>query len=100
ERKTLLVAGAAAGMSAVFATPVASVLLAVELLLFEWKPRSFIPVTIAAVVASVLRGPLLGPGPIFAIAAHGPASGAEIAWAAALGLLAGFGSGLLTLLVY
>ena len=43
ERKTLLVAGAAAGMAAVFATPVAAVLLAVELLLFEWKPRSFIP---------------------------------------------------------
>ena len=43
ERKTLLVAGAAAGMSATFATPVAAVLLAVELLLFEWKPRSFVP---------------------------------------------------------
>ena len=49
ERKTLLVAGAAAGMAAVFATPVAAVLLAVELLLFEWKPRSFIPVAVAAV---------------------------------------------------
>ena len=53
ERKTLLVAGAAAGMSAVFATPVAAVLLAVELLLFEWKPRSFIPVAVASIVASV-----------------------------------------------
>ena len=63
ERKTLLVAGAAAGMSAVFATPVAAVLLAVELLLFEWKPRSFIPVAIASIVASVLRVPLLGAGP-------------------------------------
>ena len=52
ERKTLLVAGAAAGMSAVFATPVAAVLLAVELLLFEWKPRSFIPVAVASLVAS------------------------------------------------
>src|SRR5579872_3783417 len=46
ERKTLLVAGAAAGMSATFASPVAAVLLAVELLLFEWKPRSFIPVAL------------------------------------------------------
>ena len=45
ERKTLLVAGAAAGMTAIFGTPIAAVLLAVELLLFEWKPRSFIPVT-------------------------------------------------------
>src|SRR5262252_1387399 len=43
ERRTLLVAGAAAGMSATFASPVAAVLLAVELLLFEWKPRSMIP---------------------------------------------------------
>ena len=48
ERKTLLVAGAAAGMSAIFATPMAAVLLAVELLLFEWKPRSFIPVAVAS----------------------------------------------------
>ena len=43
ERKTLLVAGAAGGMAAIFATPVAAVLLAVELMLFEWRPRSFIP---------------------------------------------------------
>ena len=52
-------------MSAVFATPVAAVLLAVELLLFEWKPRSFIPVTVASIVASVLRVPLLGAAPSF-----------------------------------
>ena len=45
ERKTLLVAGAAAGMSATFAAPLSAVLLAVELLLFEWKPRSLIPTT-------------------------------------------------------
>jgi len=70
ERKTLLVAGAAAGMSAVFATPVAAVLLAVELLLFEWKPRSFIPVAVAALVASVMRVPLLGSGPIFPVSIH------------------------------
>jgi len=64
ERKTLLVAGAAGGMAAIFATPVAAVLLAVELLLFEWKPRSFIPVAISAAVASALRVPLLGAGPV------------------------------------
>ena len=51
ERKTLLVAGAAAGMSATFATPIAAVLLAVELLLFEWKPRSAIPVALASATA-------------------------------------------------
>ena len=50
ERKTLLVAGAAAGMSATFDTPMAAVLLAVELLLFEWKPRSLIPVALASFV--------------------------------------------------
>ncbi len=100
ERKTLLVAGAAAGMSAVFATPVAAVLLAVELLLFEWKPRSFIPVTVAAIIASVLRVPLLGAGPIFLVTPHAPVTGTELALAAGLGVLAGFGSGLLTMLVY
>ena len=100
ERKTLLVAGAAAGMSAVFATPVAAVLLAIELLLFEWKPRSFIPVAVAALVASALRVPLLGAGPIFAIPVHAAPSAIELGFAAVVGLLAGFGSGLLTLLVY
>lgn len=100
ERKTLLVAGAAAGMSAVFATPVAAVLLAVELLLFEWKPRSLIPVAVASIAASVLRVPLLGAGPIFPVLAHAPPSGAELAIAAGLGVVAGFASGLLTMLVY
>ncbi len=100
ERKTLLVAGAAAGMAAVFATPVAAVLLAVELLLFEWKPRSFIPVAVASIIASVVRVPLLGAGPIFPIVPHAPLSGTELAFAAGIGILAGFGSGLLTALVY
>src|SRR5689334_12860615 len=100
ERKTLLVAGAAAGMSAIFATPVAAVLLAVELLLFEWKPRSFIPVAAAALVASVWRPLLMGSGPIFPVAAHDMPGGSLVGFAAILGLLAGFGSGLLTLLVY
>ncbi|RUZ90970.1 chloride channel protein, partial [Mesorhizobium sp. M7A.F.Ca.US.001.02.1.1] len=55
ERKTLLVAGAAAGMTTVFGTPIAAIMLAVELLLFEWTPRSFIPVAVAAVIAEVER---------------------------------------------
>src|SRR5262249_39491276 len=55
ERKTLLVAGAAAGMSATFAAPVAAVMLAVELLLFEWKPRSLVPVALASATAAVIR---------------------------------------------
>ena len=55
ERKTLLVAGAAAGMTTVFGTPIAAVMLAVELLLFEWTPRSFIPVAVAAIIAELER---------------------------------------------
>src|SRR5574340_928179 len=65
ERKTLLVAGAAAGMSAIFDTPVAAVLRAVELLLFEWRPRSLIPVALASAIAAVIRPLLLGSGPLF-----------------------------------
>src|SRR3954449_4313067 len=96
ERKTLLVAGAAGGMAAIFATPIAAVLLAVELLLFEWKPRSFIPVAVAAAVASVLRVPLLGAGPIFPVVAHGAMSPGELGFALAIGVAAGLFSGLLT----
>src|SRR5207245_1652919 len=72
----LLVAGAAAGMSATFAAPVASVLLAVELLLFEWKPRSAIPVALASVAAAAVRGHVLGMGPLFPVPAHSAFIGA------------------------
>ena len=70
ERKTLLVAGAAAGMSATFAAPVAAVLLAVELLLFEWKPRSLIPVALASATAAAVRRYIIGLGPLFPVPAH------------------------------
>lgn len=100
ERKTLLVAGAAAGMAAVFATPLAAVLLAVELLLFEWKPRSLIPVAVAAILAALLRVPLLGAGPVFPVTAHAAPTAEQLAVALAVGLSAGFVSGLLTRLVY
>ncbi|HEV2972631.1 MAG TPA: chloride channel protein [Pirellulales bacterium] len=71
ERKTLLVAGAAGGMAATFGTPVAAVLLAVELLLFEWKPRSLIPVALASATATLMR-PYLGLGamPMIPVPAH------------------------------
>lgn len=100
ERKTLLVAGAAAGMAAVFATPVAAVLLAVELLLFEWKPRSFIPVATAATIAAVVRVPLLGLAPIFPVAPQGVLEPRALALALLVGICAGFVSGLLTAMVY
>jgi len=100
ERKTLLVAGAAGGMAAIFASPVAAALLAVELLLFEWRPRSFIPVAIAAASAFAVRVPLLGAGPIFPVHPHGMLSAEGLIFAFLVGILAGFGSGLLTTLVY
>ena len=100
ERKTLLVAGAAAGMTAVFGTPVAAILLAVELLLFEWKPRSFLPVAVAAIVAAAARPLLLPESPIFPYAGIGvPSLHHVVAWAG-VGVLAGLGSGVLTSLVY
>jgi len=100
ERKTLLVAGAAAGMTAIFGTPVAAVLLAVELLLFEWKPRSLIPVATAAIVAAALRPLLFDAGPLFAFGGTVDLSGPALAAVIGVGIAAGLGSGLLTALVY
>jgi H+/Cl- antiporter ClcA len=67
ERKTLLVAGSAAGMAATFNTPFAAIMLAVELLLFEWRPRSYVPVAAAVCVGTVVRYPLLGRGVLFQV---------------------------------
>ncbi|HEX8871796.1 MAG TPA: chloride channel protein [Candidatus Acidoferrum sp.] len=101
ERKTLLVAGAAGGMSATFASPVAAVLLAVELLLFEWKPRSLVPVAMASAVAAVVRRYILGLGPLFPVPAHPLFIGPKALLGCALaGLLAGVLSALLTISVY
>jgi len=67
ERKILLAAGAAAGMAATFGSPVSAVLLAVELLLFEYRPRSLIPVALAAAVAAGVRATFEGTAPVFAM---------------------------------
>jgi len=69
ERKTLLACGAAAGMSATFNTPIAGVIIAIELLLFEFKSRSFIPLVVASTLATAVHMQLLGPGPMFKVAA-------------------------------
>jgi H+/Cl- antiporter ClcA len=100
ERKTLLVAGAAAGMTTVFGTPIAAMMLAVELLLFEWTPRSFVPVAVAAIVAEVERTALHLPAPLFPF--HGGMAVSPFALACwiAVGLLSGLLSGVLTQLVY
>ncbi len=100
ERKTLLVAGASAGMTAIFATPIAAVLLAIELLLFEWKPRSFIPVLAACLAAAVGRGWLLPGGPLFAHAGVLPLTPLMLLACCLLGVICGLGSGVLTAMVY
>jgi chloride channel protein, CIC family len=100
ERKTLLVAGAAAGMAATFNSPLAAVLLSVELLLFEWKPRSLLPVGAAVAVATVLRWQLISANPLFPIAVTVAPTGATLFSALCLGLLAGGVGVLLTAMVY
>ena len=101
ERTTLLVAGAAAGMSATFAAPMAAILLAVELLLFEWRPRSLVPVAVASVMAGALRIYWLGPGPLFPVTLHSAINLEQaLLVAAPLGILVGFASAGLSRLMY
>ncbi len=100
ERKTLLVAGAAAGMSATFNTPIAAVLIAVELLLFEWKPRSFLPVAAASAMAAALRPLLLGGGILFPMETNVILPWWGLGACALVGIAAGLFSGCLTALVY
>ncbi|TPG43525.1 chloride channel protein [Sphingomonas koreensis] len=100
ERKTLLVAGAAAGMTGIFGTPVAAVLLAIEVLLFEWKPRSFVPVVVAALSALAWRPLLVGSGPLFLFDAALPTGAGALAGAAALGLVGGGVAALLSTALY
>jgi len=100
ERKTLLVAGAAAGMTTVFGTPIAAIMLAVELLLFEWTPRSFVPVATAAVIAALERTWLGLATPLFPFQGTGAVSLMALGGWVAVGLSAGLLSCLLTQLVY
>ncbi len=101
ERRSLLVAGAAAGMSATFGAPLAATLLAAELLLFELKPRSLVPVAIASATAAVFRGYLLDPAPLFPVPAHSADLGpAGMGAAVLVGLSTGLLSMSLTAAVY
>jgi chloride channel protein, CIC family len=101
ERRTLLVSGACAGMSATFAAPLSSVLIGVELLLFEWKPRSAIPVALASATACAVRRYLMGLGPLFPVPPHPVFIGPNgLASCVLVGLAAGALSALLTLGVY
>ncbi len=100
ERKTLLAAGAAAGMAATFGSPVSAVLLAVELLLFEYRPRSLIPVGMAAAAATAVRITFVGMAPIFAMPGLEPPGGAALATYVGLGAIVGFASVFVTRAVY
>ena len=100
ERRVLLVAGATAGMAATFGTPIASVLLAVELLLFELRPRSTIPVAVACFVAAALRPYLLGPGPLFPLPIEFHPGLADLGMAAVCGALAGLLATAMTAAIY
>jgi len=100
ERKTLLGAGAAAGMAATFGSPVSAVLLAVELLLFEYRPRSIIPVALGATVATGMRIAFEGPQPAFGMPDVGPAPLGALAFYVALGALMGLLAAAVTRAVY
>lgn len=100
ERKTLLVAGAAGGMSATFATPVAAVLLAVELLLFELKPRSLIPVALASAVAVLFRPFFMEAAPLFPVQHAGRLDPTILLSSGLVGLSSGVLALLLTWAVY
>ncbi len=105
QRRALLVAGAAAGMSAVFGTPVAATLFGVELLVFEWRPRSMVLIGLAAATADGIRmamasAGLVTPQPIFPVPAHAVLGGAALLGAAAIGLATGLAAWVMTQAVY
>ena len=95
ERKILLASGAAAGMAATFGTPLAAVVLAIELLLFEFSTRALVPLVVATSVAAAVHAALYGTGPLFAVPTHDFAGLAQFPWYALLGI----GCGLLATLI-
>ena len=100
ERKALLAAGAAAGMTATFGSPVSALLLAIELLLFEYRPRSLIPVAIATVVAAAARVALVGTAPVFPMPELAAPSASALGVYLVLGGLVGVASVWITRLIY
>ncbi len=105
ERKILLASGAAAGMAAILGTPVAAILFVIELLLFEFRPRSFIPVAIASAIGGLMHYALFYPGPLFAVDAAAVSFGAYsglggLPFVVVLGLLCGVVGSALTKLLY
>lgn len=100
ERKVLLAAGATAGMTAIFGTPFAAILLAIELLLFEFSARSFIPVMIACVTGACMHFILFSTAPTFPMPEVGTSSSQAVIAYACIGLLMGIASVVVTKILY
>jgi len=100
ERKVLLACGAAAGMAATFGTPIAAVILAIELLLFEFKSRSFIPLVIASTLATSVHSLLMGPGPMFNVSLVDFGIPFQLPWYVVLGVLCGLAAVLFSKALY
>ncbi|HEY0898390.1 MAG TPA: chloride channel protein [Sphingobacteriaceae bacterium] len=100
ERKIILAAGATAGMSAIFGTPIAAVFLAIELLLFEFSPRAILPVALACITGAAGHHLLFETGPVFPMPNLEPPTNLALAVYSLIGILIGFTSMGLTKLVY
>ncbi|HLN64390.1 MAG TPA: chloride channel protein [Symbiobacteriaceae bacterium] len=101
ERKVLLAAGAAAGMVAIFGTPISAVLLVLELLVFEFSTRAFVPVAVAAGVAAALRANFFGEsGALFPDVPVVPIHGSQVLWYLLFGVMAGLAAAGMTWLLY
>ncbi|MGZ3939883.1 MAG: chloride channel protein, partial [Flavisolibacter sp.] len=100
ERKVLLAAGATAGMSAIFGTPIAAIFLAIELLLFEFSPRSIIPVALACITGSAGHHLLFESGPVFPMPSVEVPGNEALFVYSVIGIVIGLLSALITKIVY
>lgn len=100
ERKVLLACGAAAGLAAAFGTPIAAVIFAVELLLFEFRTRSFVPLAIASTISTVIHRSLIGAEPLFAVTSADFGSPIDLLFFLVLGVICGLAAAALTRLLY